>query len=195
MWQSYSRGYFGITRIAGVCGMFLPVVVFTSLGFSIASSPWFTWTQNALSDFGIQENTALLFNYGMIISGLLALVFSIGLMKILVNKLGAYVLALSSLALVGIGIFPETIFTLHFLTSASFFILLAVGLLIIGVTSGYNIFERNIGLLAMVLVVIALGSTVFLFHFDGIAVTEALCCFPAFIWCSIVGLKMTLGSG
>ncbi|HIH29096.1 MAG TPA: hypothetical protein HA260_04765, partial [Thermoplasmata archaeon] len=87
------------------------------------------------------------------------------------------------------------IFTLHFLTSASFFILLAVGLLIIGVTSGYNIFERNIGLLAMVLVVIALGSTVFLFHFDGIAVTEALCCFPAFIWCSIVGLKMTLGSG
>jgi hypothetical membrane protein len=175
--------------------MFLPVVVFTSLGFSIASSPWFTWTQNALSDFGIQENTALLFNYGMIISGLLALVFSIGLMKILVNKLGAYVLALSSLALVGIGIFPETIFTLHFLTSASFFILLAVGLLIIGVTSGYNIFERNIGLLAMVLVVIALGSTVFLFHFDGIAVTEALCCFPAFIWCSIVGLKMTLGSG
>ncbi|MBP1662009.1 MAG: conserved hypothetical rane protein [Thermoplasmatales archaeon] len=195
MRQQNSRGHLGITRVAGVCGMFLPVVIFTSLGLSIASSPWFTWTQHALSDLGIQENSAFLFNYGMIIGGFLALIFSFGLMKILANKLGAYVLALSSLALIGVGLFPETFFTLHFLTSASFFILLAFGLLIIGVTSGYNVFERTIGLLAMVLVLIALGSTVFLFHFDGIAVTEAFCCFPAFIWCSIVGLKMTFISG
>lgn len=178
-----------------MCGILIPVVIFICLGFSIAASPWFTWTQHALSDLGIQENTAALFNYGMIFGGILALVFSFGLMKILSNKLGAYVLALSSLALIGIGVFPETIFTLHFLTSASFFVLLAVALLIIGLTSRYSSFERNIGLLAMVLVIIAVGSTVFLFHFDGIAITEALCCFPAFVWCSIVGMKMTLVSG
>jgi hypothetical membrane protein len=195
MWKIISRRQSGITRFAGICGMFLPVVIFTSLGFSIASSPWFTWTQHALSDLGIQENSALLFNYGMIFGGVLALFFSFGLMKVLTNKLGAYILALSSLALIGIGIFPETIFTLHFLTSASFFILLAIGLLIIGVTSGYNNFERNIGLPAMVLFIIAIGSTVLLFHFEGIAITEALCCFPAFVWCSIVGLKMTHVSG
>jgi hypothetical membrane protein len=191
MWQKNTRRYFGITRIAGVCGILLPVVIFTCLGLSVASSPWFTWTQHALSDFGIQESTAFLFNYGMIIGGLLAFIFSLGLMRILANKIGAFVLALSSLALIGVGIFPETVFTIHFLTSSSFFILLAFGLLIIGVTSGYNAFERTIGLLAMVLVLIALGSTVFLFHFDGIAVTEAFCCFPAFIWCAIVGVKMT----
>ncbi len=195
MSQTNARRNFGITRIAGVCGMFLPVVIFTSLALSIASAPWFTWTQHALSDLGIQGNSAFLFNYGMIVGGLLALIFSIGLMKTLANKLGAFVLALSSVALIGIGIFPETIFTLHFLTSASFFILLAFGLLIIGVTSGYNALERTFGLLAMVLVLIAIGSTVFLFHFDGIAVTEAFCCFPAFIWCSIVGLKMTFTAG
>ncbi len=194
MWQSLDRRQSGITRVAGMCGVFLPVVIFTSLGLSIASSPWFTWTQHALSDLGIQENSAFLFNYGMIFGGVLALIFSVGLMKILTNKLGAYVLMLSSLALIGIGVFPETIFTLHFLTSASFFVLLAIGLLVIGVTRGYNSFEKNIGLLALVLVVIAISSTVFLFRFDGIAITEALCCFPAFIWCSIVGIKMTLVS-
>jgi hypothetical membrane protein len=195
MWPSIDRKQSGITRVAGMCGMFLPVVIFTSLGLSIASSPWFIWTQHALSDLGIQENTALLFNYGMIIGGILALIFSLGLMKILSNKLGASLLALSSLALIGIGVFPETIFALHFVTSASFFILLAIALLIIGLTSTQNSFERNIGLLALVLVFIAICSTVFLFHFDGIAIPEALSCFPAFIWCSIVGMKMTRVSG
>jgi hypothetical membrane protein len=112
-------------------------------------------------------------------------------MKVLSKKLGAYVLALSSLALIGIGVFPETIFTLHFLTSASFFVLLAIALMIIGLTSRQNSFERIMGLFALLLVVVSIGSTVFLFHFDGIAISEALSCFPAFIWCSIVGLKMT----
>ena len=86
MWKSIDRGQSGITRVAGMCGMFIPVVIFTSLSVSIASSPWFTWTQHALSDLGIQENTAALFNYGMIFGGILALVFSFGLMKILSNK-------------------------------------------------------------------------------------------------------------
>jgi len=178
-----------------MCGVLIPVVIFTSLGVSIASSPWFTWTSHALSDLGIQDNTAALFNYGMIVGGILALVFSFGLMKVLSNKLGASILALSSLALIGIGVFPETIFALHFLTSASFFISLAIGLLIIGVTSRKNSFERPIGLLALVFVVIAIMSLVFLFPFEGIAITEALACFPAFIWCSLVGMKMTRVSG
>jgi hypothetical membrane protein len=195
MWPLIDRRQSGITRVAGMCGIFIPVVIFTCLGLSIAASPWFTWTQHALSDLGIQENTGALFNYGMIFGGILALIFSFGLMKMLSNKLGAYVLALSSLALIGIGVFPETIFTLHFLTSASFFILLAIALIIIGLTSRQNTFERTIGLVALVLVLIAIGSTFFLFHFDGIAITEALSCFPAFIWCSIVGLKMTRVSG
>lgn len=194
MWHSVDRRQSGITRIAGICGVLIPIVIFTSLGVSIASSPWFTWTSHALSDLGIQDNTAALFNYGMILGGFLGLVFSFGLMKVLSHKIGASILALSSLALIGIGVFPETIFTLHFLTSASFFILLAIGLLVIGLTSRKNSFERPYGLLALVFVFIAITSLVFLFHFDGIAITEALSCFPAFVWCSIVGMKMTRSS-
>ncbi len=191
MWHSFDRRQLGITRIAGICGILIPVVIFTCLGLSLASSPWFTWTQHALSDLGIQENTAVLFNNGMILGGILILIFSLGLIKILTRKIGAYLLALSSLGLIGIGLFPETIFTLHFFTSASFFVLLTFALLIIGVTSIQNSYGKTMGILALVLAIIAISSTVFLFHMDGIAITEALSCFPAFIWCLLVGIKMT----
>ncbi len=96
MWNHFDRGQSGITRVAGICGIFIPVVIFTCLWLSIASSPWFTWTQHALSDLGIQANTAALFNYGMILGGILTLIFSLGLIKILSNKIGAYLLAVSS---------------------------------------------------------------------------------------------------
>jgi len=193
MWYYINKRQSGITRIAGICGILIPVVIFTCLGLSLVSSPWFIWTQHALSDLGIQQNTAVVFNNGLILGGILALIFSLGLITILSNKIGAYLLALSSLALIGIGLFPETIFVLHFFTSASFFVLLAIALLIIGLTVKKNSFERKIGIFALMLALIAISSTVFLFHFEGIAIAEAFSCFPAFVWCSIVGIKMIRG--
>lgn len=178
-------------RIAGICGIFIPVVIFICLGLSIVLSPWFTWTQHALSDLGIQQNTAAIFNNGLIFGGILIIIFSLGLIQILSNKIGAYLLLLSSFALIGIGIFPETLFIFHFFTSASFFILLTIALLIIGLTSKKNVFERRIGIVALIFALMAISSTVFLFHFKGIAIPEALSCFPAFIWCSLVGIHMT----
>ena len=180
----------GIIRIAGACGILLPFVVFVTLGVSISLSPWFTWTESALSDLGIQQNTALLFNNGIILAGLLTFVFSMGLIKVLSKKTGAFFLMVSSVALIGIGLFPETIFTLHFLTSATFFVFLAIGLLVIGLTVRKTPFERRIGLLALLFVILAIASSFFIFRFEGIALIEALCCFPAFIWCLITGMKM-----
>jgi hypothetical membrane protein len=191
MWNHFDRGQSKITRVAGISGIFIPIVIFTCLGLSIASSPWFTWTQNALSDLGIQANTAAVFNYGMILGGILTLIFSIGLIKILSNKTGAYFLSISSIALIGIGLFPETFFALHFITSASFFVLLTIAMLIIGLTIKQNSFERSMGSLAFVFALIAIGSTIFLFYLEGIAIPEALSCFPAFVWCLIIGVKMT----
>lgn len=190
MWSDFPKKKFNIIQIAGICGIFIPVVIFTCLGFSIGSSPWFTWTQHALSDLGIQQNTAWVFNNGVILGGILTFIFSFGLLQILSNKIGAYLLLLSSVALIGIGIFPETIFVVHYITSASFFILLIIALLIIGLTSKKNTFEYKIGICALVFALIALSSIIFLFYFEGIAIPEAFSCFPAFIWCSMVGIHM-----
>jgi hypothetical membrane protein len=190
MWTRSERNNHGVTRVAGVCGILIPVVIFVCLGVSIAASPWFTWTQHALSDLGISKNTAGLFNYGMILGGILVLIFSIGLRKMVSNKIGSSLLTVSSFALIGIGLFPETLFVPHFITSASFFILLTLTLLVIGLTLRKNQFERSIGSLAFVFAIVAISSSVFLFRLEGIAIPEALSCFPAFVWCSVVGIKM-----
>jgi hypothetical membrane protein len=181
----------GITRVAGICGLLVPVVIFTCLGLSLVSSPWFVWTDHALSDLGVQSSTAALFNNGMIVGGVLAFIFSLGLITVLSRKLGGYVLMFSSLALIGVGLFPETVFALHFFTSAMFFVTLTVALLLLGITMQKDPFKRPVGLLALACAVVAIASAFFLFPLKGIALPEAFSCFPGFVWCFIVGVKMT----
>ena len=180
-----------ITKIAGLCGILLPTIVFACTGFAISNSPWFKWTHNALSDLGVEGVSALFFNSGMIFGGILALLFSIGLMKTLSNKIGAYTLGLSAIALIGIGIFPENINLPHFIASAAFFILVTLSLIILAMTIKKDKFEKNMAGLATIFAMIALSSGLLLLPFEGIAIPESVVCFPAFIWCMIYGLKMT----
>ncbi|MCX6666995.1 MAG: DUF998 domain-containing protein [Euryarchaeota archaeon] len=189
--QQFKLDYTAITKIAGLCGVLVPIVVFVCIGLSMTQAPWFRWTHNALSDLGIKSNAAAFFNIGMMLGGSLTFVFSLGLIRILSNKIGAYILSLSALGLIGIGLFPENIFTLHFISSATFFVLLALSLLLIGLKIKQNPFERNMGMLATLFAVVAIGSTIFLIPFEGVAIPEAFACFPAFIWCMIYGAKMT----
>jgi hypothetical membrane protein len=180
-----------ITKIAGLCGILLPAIVFVCIGFAISHSPWFKWTHNALSDLGVEGISALFFNSGMVFGGILALLFSIGLMKTLSNKIGAYTLGLSAVALIGIGVFPENINLPHFIASAAFFILVTLSLIILAMTIKKDKFEKNMAGLATIFAMIALSSGLLLLPFEGIAIPESIVCFPAFIWCMIYGLKMT----
>jgi len=182
-----------ITKIAGICGILAPLVVFSCIGLAMVHAPWFIWIQNALSDLGVESASALLFNCGMVIGGVLLLVFSLGLARIISNKIGAHILSLSALALIGIGLFPETIFPTHFIISASFFILLAISLLVIGLGAKQDPFERRMGAFAVLFAVLAISSTTFLLIFEGVAISESLSCFPAFLWCMLYGIKMALG--
>lgn len=181
------------TRIAGICGILIPVVVFACIGLALVQAPWFEWSHNALSDLGVRENIAALFNNGIILGGIFAFIFSIGLAKILSKKIGAYTLAISALALVGVGLFPETLFTLHYLVSAAFFIFLLISLFIIGITIKRDQFEQNMGIIALIFALFAVVSPVFLPFLNGIAIPEALACFPALVWCMTYGAKMAVG--
>ena len=180
-----------MTKIAGICGILIPIVVLLCIGLAMSHSPWFRFTKHAFSDLGIEGVSAIFFNSGMILGGILALVFSLGLIKILKNKTGGYILSLSSLALIGIGIFPETVYILHFIVSAAFFVLLAISFLIIGLTIKRNQSERTMGILATLFAIIAICSTVLLIPWAGIAIPETVSCLPAFIWCMVYGVKMT----
>ncbi|UCH71620.1 MAG: DUF998 domain-containing protein [Thermoplasmatales archaeon] len=181
-----------IIRITGLCGVMVPIVVFSSIGLAISQAPWFRWTQNALSDLGIDKPSANFFNMGMVLGGVLVLIFSLGLIKTMTNKTGPILLCLSSSALIGVGLFPETIYVPHFVTSATFFILLTLSLLVIGITSKGNKFERSMGTAAIFFVIFPINSTLLLALLDGMAIPEMLVFSPAFIWCMIYGVKIML---
>jgi hypothetical membrane protein len=182
-------------KVAGLCGILLPIVFFVSLAISMLLSPWFTWTNNALSDLGLAGASALFFNQGVLIAGILFFVFSLGLIKKSSNKRGAYFLTLSALGFIGVGLFPETMFTTHFIMAALFFISLVLSLFYIGrigLTKANDRFERRMSILALLFAITAVCSTAFLIPLKGVAIPEAFAFFPAFAWCMIYGFEMSM---
>lgn len=170
----------------------IPIVIFLGIWLAISDAYWFRWTNNALSDLGIEGLSAFFFNNGIIFGGILVLIFSIGLTQILKNKIGAYVLLISSLALIGAGIFPKTIYMLHYVSSVIFFVCITIALFVIGYSLKKEGTEQNLGIIAIILAVIACSSIFFQNFLNGIAIPEAIVCFPAFIWFMIFGLKITI---
>ena len=138
--------------------------------------------------------SAVIFNNGMIIGGILCLIFSLGLLKLLSNKLGAYFFIISSLALIGVGLFPKTIFSLHYISSVVFFVFITLALLVLGITIKRNKIEKNLAIITIVFACVAFSSIFTLQFFKGIAIPETIVFLPAFVWCMIYGLKMTISN-
>ena len=182
----------GIKRFSGFCGIIMPFVFLTSILFAMFYSPWFKWTNNALSDLGSVGISAIIFNNGLILTGFFALIFSIGIIRLLSMKIGGYLIAISSVALIFVGIFPVTIFDIHFIASAIFFISMTIGLLIIGITMKYIHFDKNMGNAAITISIIAFFSPICLYFFNGIAIPEMIICFFIFLWYLSYGVKIAI---
>jgi hypothetical membrane protein len=95
----------------------------------------FSWTNNALSDLGVQNGfVPLLFNAGLVTSGFLFTVFAAGLFryggKHFLGKVGTSVFVWACLSLVAIGIFDERFIPTHYIVSVSFFVSLSLSMLI-----------------------------------------------------------------
>jgi hypothetical membrane protein len=184
-------------KISGVCGILTPIVTFTCILLAIASYPEFSWTGNALSDLGVQEGaTAILFNSGLIVSGILALLFASGLFIFLrdklLGKIGAFIFVLGALALIAIGIFPETIKPMHYYSSVAFFVLLPLAMFVIGAT--FLIMARvRMGLFSFLAAIVA--AVVWVIQFSmrlvpSVAVPEAVSALSALMWFVVLGFKM-----
>lgn len=182
-----------ITKLTGISAILGTIVIFICILIAISDAPWFRWTHNALSDLGAEGASAIFFNSGLIIGGLLIFIFSsIGLALILSEKGGAFTLAISSIALIGIGIYPVTIYKIHFFFSVIFFIFLTLSLFILGFSLRKEKSEKPFGIAAIFFTMIACSSTIFSYFFEGIAITETIVVFPAFLWIIIYGVKMAV---
>ena len=184
-------------RISGTFGILAPIVAFVLISLAIVYSPQFSWSQNALSDLGVQEGiTPVLFNYGLITVGIFALVFASGLFIFLkdrtLGRVGALMFVLASLALTAIGVFPENMKPMHFQASVAFFVLYPLATLVIAtaflLTKDVKMGLFTFGAAAVAAVVwIAYFATMFV---PGVAIPEAISAVSAGVWAIVSGFRM-----
>ena len=121
-------------RFSVISGILSPIFGFFIVFIAISYAPWFSWTNNALSDLGRQGNEAIIFNNGLMITGLLILLFSRGLYEIAIKnfwgKLGSIIHIIASLFLFLIGLFNINITPWHFYVSVGFFVTLPIAIII-----------------------------------------------------------------
>jgi len=181
-------------RVAGLCGVITPLIVITLIALAISHSPWFSWTENALSDLGVQGIAAVLFNSGLIIGGILTGIFAIGLRETLRTRTlahaGTLILILDVAALCAIGIFPETAGDIHFYVSVAFFTLFPVSVFFIGASMMRVSSERRLGLFTVLVGVVA--AVVWVFPWEAVAIPEIVAGLAASVWSIVFGVRLLL---
>ncbi len=183
-------------KIAAVSGILTPIIAFTCILTAIALYPQFSWTENALSDLGVVEGaTSTIFNGGLVISGILALVFAVGvnnyLKESLTWRIGAFLFALDAIALMAIGAFPEHTAP-HFPASLAFFALFPLAMLFIG-TALIRKGERKMAAFSSIAAIFAIAVWIFQYMVgfgEGVAIPETLTSLTVSAWALVLGFKM-----
>ena len=183
-----------IVKFSGACGILVLFVFLTSLFFSIQQAPLFSWTDNAISELGKQNAVPFIFNNGLIITGILLLLFSIGLLKEIKNRfVSPLFFILSSIFLIGVGLIPLPRIE-HVYLSGMFFGAFGYAFFAFGF-SFYNDsipFLKNMAIFAIFNLIILMISPISLSFFKGEAIPEIIIIIPGFVWCVIFGSKMVI---
>jgi len=197
-------------RISGVCGILTPVVAFMFISLSIYSAPEFSWMENALSDLGVMPGvTSVLFNFGLIISGILGFVFATSLFRVMRffeifsadgkphllfyrGLGGALLFSVACLALIAIGVFPENVRYAHTIASVTFFVLLigALGHFTIGF---WQVKQKPLAVFTLLLTAVAAAPWGLLFlvrYVSGVAIPEFISAIAGGVWTAVFGYKM-----
>jgi len=180
-------------KISGISGILAPIIAFTLILLAISYSPSFSWTENALSDLGVQEGlTAFLFNNGLIITGVLAILFDTGLFTFLPenlsSRLSALVFVFDAFALTAIGVFPENVKPIHFYASITFFTLLPTSMFFLGATF-LRMLKMELGFFTFIAAMVAVIVWTIPFG-KGVAIPETLSGLSASTWAIVLGVKM-----
>ena len=187
-----------VKKVGDLSGIVSPIIAFTCILTAVTSSESFSWTNNALSDLGVAKGvTAPLFNFGLVVSGVLAFAFVVlSLLPYfhdnLVGKVGASFFAVSSLDLILIGIFNENFRPTHYVVSVVFFVAIPISLLIL--TAAFAIKHQiKMASLSIVVAVLAAMSWILNFSFgyvSGVAIPETISGAAAAIWIITLSYKV-----
>ena len=131
-----------ILRLMGKFGILAPIVGAIMILFSILASPWFNWSDYALSNLGAGGFGAVLFNSGLPMTGAILMMFSSGLFTYtrgdLIGQLGSALHLAVALTLVVLGPVNIKIQPWHNYFSVSLFVFIPLSLFMLSVYNWRN---------------------------------------------------------
>lgn len=199
--------------ITGIAGMLIPIISIGAILIAIAYYDNFDWKRNVLSNLGQREKSAQIFNNGLIIAGILAFVFAMGLfrkilqlvgpmgtsflrkMRSTIGSMGALSLVLAAIALTGIGLFPAVTdayfpsvpnIDIHPVMAIIFFISLLLALSLIG-TYFLLSHRRRLGIGTVLAAII---GTVILLSTPLSATSQFVASMLGSVWASVIGFML-----
>jgi hypothetical membrane protein len=175
--------------IAGIIGVFEFSVMWISA--AIADGHW-VLGEMTLSELGGKGRAgAVLFNTGVIVEAILALVFAFGLYKALgktaLSRVAAIGLFAACLALLGVGLFPISTGTPHTMASYAFFglVVIAIALLIVPIWRSH-VFHSSGGIITLLTLLVPL----LLAPFINLPTLEMLTVIILMAWCLFISVRM-----
>ncbi len=184
-----------ILKLAGLCGILSTVVFLIFIALAVYFSPWFSWTENWLSEMaGSTGDTpiwaalgmpSVILNVGLVLAGLTGIFFTIALRKSCMfetrlGRLATVVLFVDMSALCGVGIFPLTLGKLHVWNSWILFALIPVFLLIVGYELR-RLFRKEWWWLTFVLLLFSFCSFIVFKFVEGKAISEMISLCSVFV--------------
>lgn len=161
---------------------------------AIGISPWFNFYNNALSDlgnYGRQGLNALIFNTGLIISGILAALTSVLIIRGRHHRLvipWSILLLISGVDLVLVGILSEDFGTAHGTVSVILFTLFGLTLLVYGICT-LIMKALGTGLYAVLAFLASLAVWMIDWPWTGVAIQETIASLLVSVWLTLVAIK------
>lgn len=186
-----------ISRVSGFVGFVTPFFTIACIIAATVSWNEFSWTNNALSDLGVQSGvTALVFNGGLVISGLLYIVFAAGLYHYsglhFLGRAGTLILVWACFSLVAIGVFNEHFRPTHYIVSVSFFVSLPISMLVL-VAAFWILGKRSLSVFTLCTGLAAAIPWILQFTFryvQNVAIPEFVSGMAGFAWVIVVSYLM-----
>ncbi len=183
-----------VRRMTAVCGITSQLVALTALlGAVISNSPWFSWTEDHISALGVEGSAKMLFNSGLVLAGILSLIFAIGLgwcfLSGRLGQLAMVSLILGSIAVFDMGVFPRTFDFMHGVSTTVFFVFITLALLLIGVAA-ITASQMTWGLLSITAGVLVAAPQLVLGPLSGGAILQLLSYLPWSLWIMAFGIML-----
>lgn len=178
------------SKVLAYLGVSFPIIFTVGVLIVLSQNPWFSFTDNALSDMGSIKNPVnYYFNGFIMLLAVLGFITSIGAFK---NGL-SYLMPIAMVFLFLVGVFPEE-YAPHGPSAILFYVLALADIAVIGIKLGRN--GVSVGHAWSLLAVMTFALMVYLVKarvFKGLAVPELVGAATILAWFVYIGLLQLRG--